>query len=298
MVDVIIPTYKPGRELEELITQLNIQTIKPNKIILMNTERKYFDKDSYANVEIHHITKAEFSHGRTRNQGISYSEADICILMTMDAIPVDDHFIEELIKPINDEVVVSYGRQMATEQSSMVEKLTREFNYPDKDGIKSKDDVDRLQIKAFFCSNVCCAYKREIYEKLGGFVDKTIFNEDMIFAKKVIMQGYKIAYASKAKVYHSHNYTGGQQFRRNFDNGVSHAQYKDVFDGIKQESEGFRMVRTVVKELRISHHSKEIIPYIWVTGCKYLGFKLGCRYERLPKWLVLKCTSDPSYFIS
>ena len=33
------------------------------------------------------------------------------------------------------------------------------------------------------------------------------------------------AYAADAKVIHSHNYSGWQQFTRNFDLGVSHVQY-------------------------------------------------------------------------
>lgn len=299
MVDIIVPTYKPDERLKQLIEQLNSQTVKPDRIIFMNTEEKLWN-DEYVkgadNVSVYHINKQDFSHGRTRNQGISKSEADICILMTQDAIPYDDRLIEELIKPLGDGTVVSYARQMAGEDSTMVEKLTREFNYPDADAIKSKEDIERLQIKAFFCSNVCCAYDREVFDKLGGFVDRTIFNEDMIFASKVLSEGYKIAYSSKAKVYHSHNYSGKQQFKRNFDNGVSHAQYKEVFESVKQESEGMRMVKTVIGELSRNGHKKEIPGYIYVTACKYLGFKLGCRYEKLPKWMVLRFTSDPEYF--
>ena len=56
----------------------------------------------------------------------------------------------------------------------------------------------RLGIKTFFCSNVCAAYRREIYEELGGFVKHTIFNEDMIYAAKAVEAGYAIAYAADA----------------------------------------------------------------------------------------------------
>ena len=48
----------------------------------------------------------------------------------------------------------------------------------------------------------------------GGFEDPTIFNEDMIFAGKRILAGDKVAYVAEAKVIHSHNYTGSQQFHR------------------------------------------------------------------------------------
>lgn len=101
----------------------------------------------------------------------------------------------------------------------------------------------RLGIKTYFCSNVCAAYKRDIFEQLGGFVNHTIFNEDMIYAAGVIQAGYAIAYAADAKVIHSHNYSGWQQFTRNFDLGVSHVQYPAVFDGVPPEGEGMKLVK-------------------------------------------------------
>ena len=40
-VDIIIPLYKPGKELFALLDRLGQQTIPINRIILMNTEEKY-----------------------------------------------------------------------------------------------------------------------------------------------------------------------------------------------------------------------------------------------------------------
>ena len=42
-VDVIIPVYKPGRELFVLLDRLLEQTVPVRRIILANTEEKYFD---------------------------------------------------------------------------------------------------------------------------------------------------------------------------------------------------------------------------------------------------------------
>ena len=38
MIDIIIPTYKPDKDFIVLIDKLQKQSLKPNKIILMNTE--------------------------------------------------------------------------------------------------------------------------------------------------------------------------------------------------------------------------------------------------------------------
>ena len=100
--------------------------------------------------------------------------------------------------------------------SDLAEQYTRSFNYPDKSRIKTKEDIPVLGIKAYFCSNVCAAYRRSIYEEMGGFISRTIFNEDMIMAAKMMQAGYAVVYAAEAKVVHSHNYGYVQQFRRNF----------------------------------------------------------------------------------
>ena len=73
-IDVIIPVYRPGRELFSLLDQLECQTVPVQDIILMNTEKKYFERlvrnvdfaGRYPNVKVWHILKKEFDHGGTR----------------------------------------------------------------------------------------------------------------------------------------------------------------------------------------------------------------------------------------
>ena len=113
-------------------------------------------------------------------------------------MPADDNLIEQLTEPLRDQVAVSYARQLPREDCAPVECYTRDFNYPAQSRIKSAEDLKTLGIKTFFCSNVCAAYRREIYEELGGFVKHTIFNEDMIYAAKAVEAGYAIAYAADA----------------------------------------------------------------------------------------------------
>lgn len=303
-VDVIIPTYKPGAEFLELVTRLKKQTIVPH-IIVMNTEKKYYDillqdekaKEILKDVSVTHISKAEFDHGRTRNLGASQSEADFFVMMTMDALPKNSHLLEELLAPFEDaEIAVSYARQLAKVDAGLVESYTREFNYPAKPMKKSLADLDRLGIKTYFCSDVCAAYRREVFLRQGGFVDKAIFNEDMVYAAGAMKAGYSVYYAANAMVYHSHNYSGAQQFHRNFDLGVSQAEHPEVFEGIRSESEGIAMVKKTIFYLLGQGKLFQVIPYIYVTGCKFIGFRLGKKYEKLPKGLVRKCSGSPSYF--
>ena len=274
-IDVIIPLYKPGKELFTLLDKLGSQSVPVHQVILLNTEEKYFEQliygirflETYQNIKVYHVSKKEFDHGGTRRMGVKKSSADVFVMMTQDAMPKDDRLIEKLVEPLQGEVAVAYARQLP-----------------------------RLGIKTFFCSNVCAAYRREIYEELGGFVRHTIFNEDMIYAAKAVEAGYSVAYAADAQVVHSHNYTNGQQFHRNFDLGVSQAEHPEIFAAYPSESEGKRMVKDVTVYLRSNHMSAGLPHFYMQCACKYAGYLLGKNYRRLPKKWVLAFTSNKEYW--
>ena len=109
------------------------------------------------------------------------------------------------------------------------------------------------------------------FDELGGFVNRAIFNEDMLYAAKAVEAGFGIAYAAQAKVYHSHNYTYRQQFRRNFDLGVSQADHPEVFAAYPSESEGIRLVKSTTAHLREKGMYSKIPSVIIQSGFKYMG---------------------------
>ena len=299
-VDVLIPVYRPDGKLTELLKRLKMQNYPIHRVILMNTEEKHFPAELtgiWDRVEVYHLAKEEFDHGGTRDQGIRMSDADVVICMTQDAIPADEHMAGTLLKTFDDpEVWAAYARQLPNEDCREVEKYTRSFNYPEQSMVKTKEDLDRLGIKTFFCSNVCAAWRREKYLELGGFVKHTIFNEDMILAGTMIKQGGKIAYCAKAKVIHSHNYSAFQQFHRNFDLAVSQTMYPEVFGGIRSESEGIKLVKKSLSYCIKIGKPWLMIQVVTQSAGKLLGYKMGQRYRSLPMWLILRCTMSPSFW--
>lgn len=301
-LDIIIPAYHSDDKFQQLIMMLFKQTRKPDRIIVLHTQDSPEDiqqlpENIEGNIEVIPIEKAAFDHGGTRKYGASLSHADILMFMTQDAIPADEHLIERLLEPYADEqVAATYARQLANDKDDILEKYTRTFNYPKKDRIKSKEDLRTLGIKTFFCSNVCATYRRNVYKELGGFVDKTIFNEDMILASGMIQAGYKIAYAAQAKVYHSHHYSYMQQFTRNFDLGVSHNQYSEVFYGVSSQSEGIKLVANCLKTL-IDKKQFYLIPELIInSGFKFVGYQMGKRYDLFSKDFVKRCSMNKTYW--
>ncbi len=323
-IDVIIPLYKPGRELFALLDKLKEQTVPIHKIILMNTGREHFDclikqeefAGRYPNAEVHHLDKADFDHGGTRHKATAYSDARIFLMMTQDAMPADRYLVESLAEslmkksaensaespmespaaPLAQNVAVAYARQLPGADSSELEKISRKFNYPETSCQKGLEDLQELGIKTFFCSNVCAAYRRDIYDKLDGFTRRSIFNEDMLYAAKAVKAGYKIAYEAKARVIHSHNYTNIQQLRRNFDLGVSQAEHPEVFGMAASESEGMRLVKETWKQLKTEKRLHRFPPFCLQCAFKYTGYLLGKHYRSLPQSLVLKLTTNIEYW--
>lgn len=272
----------------------------------MNTEERYFYNlfygtgflEQYRNVEIHHLSEKEFDHGRTRAKAVQYSKSDIFVCMTQDAMPEDDRLIQNLVKALTgqEKTAAAYARQLPLPDCREIERYTRGFNYPDQSSVKSSADMEKLGIKTFFCSNVCAAYDREIYETIGGFVKKAVFNEDMVYAGHAVIAGYRIAYAAEAQVRHSHNYTCMQQFHRNFDLGVSQAEHPEVFNAVSSENEGIRLVRSTIRHLEKKKKWLQI-PYLIVSsGYKLIGYQLGKHYRSLPKGMVKWCSASKSYW--
>lgn len=305
-IDVIIPVYRPGSRFLEMVRRLTIQTRPVNRFIIMNTEEDLWNDwvedlpigSLPSNLSVFHVTKEEFDHGATRHLGILQSDADICVFMTHDAMPANKKLIERLTDGLMEEesIGAAYARQMAEQDCHVIERYTRSFNYPEESRVKTKEDLPELGIKTYFCSNVCAAYKHELYMELGGFTKKTIFNEDMIYAAKLIENGYGVAYVADARVVHSHNYTGKQQFCRNFDLAVSQKDHPEVFEGVRSEGEGIRLVKKTASYLTKNGKIHLVPKLVYMSGCKYMGYLMGKRYRMLPKWLIMRCTMNKNYW--
>ncbi len=300
-VDVIIPTYCPGEDFDRLIEMLLGQSVPPKSIIIMNS----MDDDVYCpdaaagaygdTVRVFNIRRSEFDHGHTRNIGVSHSDADYFVCMTQDAVPCDHDLLRVLMAAMTadagdekadagaagasscQQVAMAYARQVPGEDASEIEAITRRFNYPEEDRIKTRQDLDELGIKTFFASNVCCCYDRRVFDRLGGFVDRTDFNEDMMYAAKLIKAGYAIRYCADARVYHSHNYSARQQYQRNKQLAVSQAQHPEFFGGIRSESEGVKLVKSTALQLVRDGKWYKVPELVYISGAKYMGYRAGRR---------------------
>lgn len=289
---IVVPTYNAEKYLGNLLEKIKIQTIKEYELIIIdssskdetvNIARKYTD-----NVIV--ITQNEFDHGGTRAKAAKIAKGEILIYLTQDALPYDRFSIENILKVFEDEKVgAAYGRQLSYADTNLFGKHLREFNYPDKTIVKTKQDIVKYGIKTAQLSNSFAAYRKDILLETGNFKDNLILGEDVYTGAKMILAGYKLVYAADAKVYHSHSYTVCDEFKRYFDIGVFHKCESWILEEFgKAEGEGMKYIKSEVKYL-LDNGTWYLLPeFIIRNGMKYLGYKLGQKYEKLPMWMIKK----------
>ncbi|MFD1956278.1 glycosyltransferase family 2 protein [Paenibacillus thailandensis] len=291
-VSVIIPTLNAGKTLLELLVRLQRQTLAPHEIIVIDSSSEDGTPQLAAEqgATVLHVERTEFDHGGTRNRAAERATGDVLVFMTQDALPADDTLLERLVEPLlgSERISSSYARQLPYPDANPIERMARAHNYPAEPSVKSKADLPRLGIRTFFCSNVCAAVKRDVFERMGRFESPVIFNEDLFMAADCILAGYEVAYAADAAVYHSHNYSAVQQLRRFFDNGVSMRRNERVQPYSAIGGAGSSLVKLQLAALAREKQWRWIPKLIAESAAKLIGFKLGYHYRKLPAALCRK----------
>lgn len=276
-VSIIVPTYNAGKEFENLALMIKTQTANIRQVLVIDSSStdetvNIAQKYGFA-VEI--IKKSEFGHGKTRQYALEKVKTEIVVFLTQDALLYDEFSIENLVRCLisDEKIAVVYGRQMPYENTGILGKFARLYNYPPISKINNFEDRKIRGLKTAFLSDSFSAYKRMPLNKIGGFPDVN-FGEDTFVAAKLLMNGYKTAYCAEAKVYHSHDYSLIEQYKRNKEIGKFHREEKWLLETFgKAEGEGLKFVIMEAKYL-IKKGKFYYLPVAFVHNVvKYLGYK-------------------------
>lgn len=274
----IVPAYNGRTDFSRLLDSLEKQTASFDLFVVDSSSSDgtgELARSRAANVVT--IPSSQFNHGGTRQMMVSRNpDYDIYVFLTQDAYLEDIEAIKHLTAPFKDERVAAVcGRQLPHLDASPLAEHARLFNYPATSIVKSLEDAQVLGIKTAFMSNSFAAYRGKALLEVGGFPEHVIFAEDMYVAAKMLLKGWKVAYAGNANCRHSHNYTIQEEFRRYFDMGVFHARepwIRERFGGAG--GEGLRYVKSELQFLGVSR------LHLWPgtilrNACKLLAYKLG-----------------------
>lgn len=282
---VVIPIYNAGQCFSVLLDSLQTQTLKPAQIIIIDSGSTDETREvaKRRNCKVITAKRSDFDHGTTRNLAMTEVSSEFAIFLTQDAIPADENMIAELIRPMqaDSNIAICYGRQLPKPDARPLERFAREFNYPYESILKTKNDIERLGLKTFFCSNSCSAIRCSIFNKLGGFRNNVIVNEDMLFAAKAVFHDYSVYYSAAARVYHSHSYSLPQTFKRYFNIGRFFTDNREILKHAGLKGYSGDMLRAGVKtfwEKRMLHY---IVALFIEFTIKASACKLGWYYQLL-----------------
>ncbi|GAB3709716.1 glycosyltransferase [Spirosoma flavus] len=286
MVSVIIPTYNAASYLPSLLKSLEEQTL-PHELVIIdsgsNDETLTILKRH--NITPHIIPKSSFNHGGTRNLGASLATNNILVYLTQDALPARKDALEKIVDMLmsQDNIAMAYGRQLPYPDASTLSQFARQTNYPAESKLKSKALIPELGIKTCSCSNSFAAYRKDRLLASGGFAVDIILGEDVTVAAKYILGDQILGYCAEAEVYHSHNYTIGEEFKRYFDIGVFHDEQRDIISQFtRAESEGFAYLWDELKYLVKTSQTGLIPEQLLRTGAKYVAYRAGRWHRKLP----------------
>lgn len=300
MVSVIIPIYNGAVRIERVLSILKKSSFVSEVIIIDSgsTDDSVKIAAAYGAVVIE-TEKNSFNHGGSRTLAGKKACGDILVYMAQDAVPVNEHSIAKLVRPLleDKEVGAVYGRQLPHNDATPFATHLRYFNYPSTSVVKSLKDKVTLRIKTPFMSNSFAAYKKSALEEIGWFKEKIIMAEDVFVGAKLLMARHKIAYAADALVYHSHNYTVFEEFKRYFDIGVFHRMECWLLDEFgKAEGEGLRYFKSELKYLQKNRQFHLIPESILRIGLKFVAYKLGYNHKWLPEWFIKKCSMHTNFW--
>jgi len=270
---VFIPTLNAEKFLSKQLEMLKKQTIKPDIYVVdSGSKDDTIEILTKYNINFEVINKNSFNHGLTRNKVLSFQNYDYYLFLTQDAIPCDKYLIEHMVSAFDKKIKIVYARQIPYDDSNDIEKLARNFNYPDSSIVKCKKDIEKLGIKTFFTSNSCCMYEAEYFKKQRGFSNTNV-SEDMEFAYRTVMDGYCIKYEAGTKVCHSHNYTLRSLCKRYFQIGCFFGKNR-YFKNFKTTKEGKKQTKFILYNL-IKRNPLLMSRFIAEVAVKFIGFKIG-----------------------
>ncbi len=228
-VSVAIPVRDGGEPLAGTLRALACQSVEHELLICDSGSRDGSVAVARAHgARVLEIAPGQFNHGATRNLLVREARGARVALLTQDAEPADERWLEGLLGgfELTPEVGIVYGPYRPRPQASAAVRLELErwFRSLSPEG---KPQLERLAEgeaglpltgllgrRGFFTdANACIA--RAAWERVP--FREVAYAEDRVLAIDMLRAGYAKAFVPQAAVLHSHDYSAPEQLRRAFD---------------------------------------------------------------------------------
>ena len=213
-VSVIIRALNEAEHLPALLEGIAMGTHRPEQVVLVDSGSSD-DTVTIAKehgVEIVDIVPEQFSFGRALNLGCEHATSEVLVFASAHVYPLDKHWLEHLIEPLEAGASLSYGRQTGDHRTQFSESQVLRKWFPE-DSVEDQRNP--------FCNNANCAVLRSVWEHLR--YDETLTGlEDLDWATRAQAAGHKLSYRADAAVVHVHEERFRQTLNRYRREAIAH----------------------------------------------------------------------------
>lgn len=212
-VDVVVLTCNAGDLLSRLGQALVSQRGRRHARIIVidsgSTDGSPERARAFAD-RIEGIPRAGFNHGSTRDLGARLAESDYVAFLSHDAVPVDEHWLDELVAPLERQpnVAAAWSRHVPRPgHPPWVQREVEESpnGAPDERLISHTCAADggTRAARSLWLANTSSVYRRALL--LDEPFGPASFGEDKLWQKRMMARGWDFFYAARSMVAHSHD---------------------------------------------------------------------------------------------
>jgi cellulose synthase/poly-beta-1,6-N-acetylglucosamine synthase-like glycosyltransferase len=212
-VTVVVPFYNRSADVEPCLAALAAQMVPrdlkwdvvavDNKSTDGTLEKLLAEAERLAQrLDVHVIEAAERGPAAARNAGIHAAEGDWIALMDSDCRPAPD-WLAQLVEPLaREEVLVTGGRIDALSEEHGAARYAQEAGILDQEFFLGGGTGFPP-----FLATANAAFRRETWNRAGGFNASLTVGEDADFCWRVLELGGQLVYRPTAVVRHRHRET-------------------------------------------------------------------------------------------
>lgn len=205
MISIIIPVYNAAgfiRKTLEGVKNQKVRRPEAQEVIVVDdgsTDNTLEIIEKYKkDMNLKIIRQKNKGPGAARNKGVKNSQGDIVVFIDSDCIP-PKNWLRKLLAPLERGYAGAVGSYKTGNPESPVARFAGwEIEYKQQ---KMKGE------STDWAGSYNCAYRKEVFESVGGFREEMVQAEDADLSFRVTSKGYKIKYVPSAYVYHHHTST-------------------------------------------------------------------------------------------